>query len=40
MIACENSGHSVVGDFPEVRKILRVRRLLNLDQLEYHGLGK
>lgn len=22
MIACENSGHSVVGDFPEVRKIV------------------
>ena len=38
MIACENSGHSVVGDFPEVRKILRMRRLLNLDQLEYHVL--
>ncbi len=40
MIACENSGYSVVGDFPEVGKILRVRRLLNLNQLEYHGLGK
>jgi len=38
MIACENSGHSVVGDFPEARKILRARRLLNLDQLEYHSL--
>lgn len=24
MIACENSGHSVVGDFPEVRKIVEV----------------
>jgi len=22
MIACENSGHSVVGDFPEVGKIV------------------
>ena len=25
MIACENSGHSVIDDFPEVRKIVEAR---------------
>ena len=29
MIACENSGHSVVGDFPEVRKIVEAGAILS-----------
>ena len=29
MIACENSGHSVVGDFPEVGKIVEAGVILN-----------
>ena len=29
MIACENSGHSVVGDFPEVGKIVEAGAILN-----------
>ena len=33
MIACENSGHSVVGDFPEVRKIVEVGQKI----LDYMG---
>ena len=29
MIACENSGHSVSDDFPEVRKIVEAGEHLN-----------
>ena len=31
MIACENSGHSILDDFPEVRKIVEAGESITLD---------
>jgi len=30
-IACENSGHSILDDFPEVRKIVEAGESITLD---------